>query len=407
VSTNRTRFDLTAADTKIIGTDYQYFYFINSLLEIKKGQSIGYEVKDDVHISLPCGGVALIQVKHTIQQNAQTQPINLTEKDDDLWKTLSNWVLVICDANDGRSTLQQQKMFVKKTKFILATNKTKNSANKFVVNSIKLKTGKIDIDDFIEYLKKLSSGAKGEIKSYINDLINMDEGLLYDFMLQTEIEFHAGSIIENIKNQIRERNIGEARINDIFNGIFSELKQDFFIRVQNGNKQIITYDEWYKKYTIIFENYRTTTLPIRKFRLAIPKNLKEQAFIKELIEIGDINNDDIEEIASFTSYMLDVRLNLQQWYDDGEITLEQRDNFNKNAIAYWRNVHKQCHRNIRCNISNQEHSQALNCLDEVRKKELKIVNTELGIDVSNGEFYNLSNEGEIGWLKKWEDRYRK
>ena len=49
----RTRYDLTAADTKIIGTDYQYFYFIDSILSIKKGQLIGYEVKDDVHISLP------------------------------------------------------------------------------------------------------------------------------------------------------------------------------------------------------------------------------------------------------------------------------------------------------------------------------------------------------------------
>lgn len=100
--------------------------------------------------------------------------------------------------------------------------------------------------------------------------------------------------------------------------------------------------------------------------------------------------------------MLDIKLNLQQWYDDGEITLEQRDRFHSNAIAYWRNIHKQCHRN-----TGDDHSHALNCLDEIRKRELKIVNTDLEIEISNGEFYHLSNEGELGWLKKWEDSYKK
>lgn len=406
MSDNRTRYDLTAADTKIIGTDYQYFYFIDSILSMKKGQAIGYEDKDDVHISLPSGGLLLIQVKHTTQQNAQAQPINLTEKDNDLWKTLSNWALLICDPNDGRSTLIEQKAFVEKTKFILATNKTDNSVNKFLTNFRKLKNGKTKKDDFVNYLKKLSSRAKGDLKTYIDVLLKLDNQLLYTFLQKTEIEFHAENIIESIKTQIGERNIGQSRINDVFSGIFSELKQDFFNKVQNGKKQVITYDEWYKKYTVIFENHRTTTLPIRRFRPAIPHDLREQAFIKELIAIGDIDANNTEQIALFTSYMLDIRLNLQQWYDDGEITLEQRDRFHSNAIAYWHNIHRQCHRNTG-NDNSLDHSHALNCLDEIRKKELKMVNTDLEIEISNGEFYHLSNEGELGWLKKWEVNYKK
>lgn len=45
MNTERKRYDLTSADTKIIGTDYQFFYFINELLKLKKGQQLGYEVK--------------------------------------------------------------------------------------------------------------------------------------------------------------------------------------------------------------------------------------------------------------------------------------------------------------------------------------------------------------------------
>lgn len=408
MSNIRARFDLTAADTKIIGTDYQYFYFIDSILSIKKGQSIGYEVKDDVHISLPCGSLVLIQVKHTIQQSALAQPINLTEKDEDLWKTLSNWALVICDPHDGRSTINEQRAFVEKTRFILATNKKESSTNKFLSQFTKLKKGRQSFNVFQNYLKKLSLGTKGDVKSYIDELLKIDSQLLCDFMLKIEIEFNAGNIIESTKTQIRERNIGESRINDVFNGIFSELKQDFFAKVQAGKKQVITYDEWYsnKRYTGIFENHRTTTLPIRKFKPSIPQDLKQQAFVKELIEIGDIDPNDIEQIALFTSFMLEIKLNLQQWYDDGEITLEQRDRFHSSAITYWCNIHRQCHRMTR-NDAPLDHTHAINCLDEIRKKELKMVNTELDIEVSNGEFYFLSNEGDIGWLGKWENRYKK
>ena len=45
MKTERKRYDLTSADTKIIGTDYQFFYFINELLKLKKGQQLGYEEK--------------------------------------------------------------------------------------------------------------------------------------------------------------------------------------------------------------------------------------------------------------------------------------------------------------------------------------------------------------------------
>lgn len=408
MSNTRTRYDLTAADTKIIGIDYQYFYFIDSILSIRKGQSIGYEVKDDVHISLSTGGLVLIQVKHTVQQNAQLTSINLTEKDEDLWKTLSNWAQLICDTNDGRSSFDKQKDFIKNTKFLLATNKTQSPSNKFLTILEKIKSVKISIDDLIIYLNKLSTDTKDvTIKSYIDDLIKMNSILLRDFLLNTDIEFHAENIIESIKLKIAEKNIGSSRINDVFNGIFSELKQDFFSKVQIGSKQIITYDDWYKKYTVFFENYRTTTLPIRKFSPIIKNDsLSEQAFIKELVEIGDIEPNDFEQIAQFTSFMLEIKQNLQQWYDDGEITSEQKERFHRNATMYWINIHRQCHRATKNNPS-LDHAQAIDCLDEIRRKELKMVNTELQLDVSNGEFYLLSNEGELGWLKKWEDVYKK
>jgi hypothetical protein len=405
MSEMRKRYDLTAADTKIIGTDYQYFYFINSLLSIRKDQEIGYEVKDDIHITLPSDKLVLIQVKHTVQKNSQGTTINLTERDEDLWKTLSNWVLVICDKNDNRNTLEKQKKFVINTNFVLATNKTINSSNRFVSNLTKFQKNKLTLIEFQKYLGKLYGDTKGEVKSDIGTVNTLNSELLSTFLLNLEVKWKGDSIIENIKTQIKERNIGESRVNDVFNGIFSELKQDFFLKVNTYNKQSITFDEWYQKYTLIFENNRTTTLPLRKYQPVIPKKLEEQIFIQELIAIGEICKDDLVEITEFTSYMLEIKMSLQDWYDSGEITFEQKERFHKNGVLFWRNIHKQCHRNTKKD-SSLDNDNALKCLDEVRKKEFKMVNTDLGVDLSNGEFYLLSNHGDIGWLAKWEATYR-
>jgi hypothetical protein len=44
------RTDVTSADTKQIGFEYQYLYFILRLLQLSYGEEVGYEALDDVHI---------------------------------------------------------------------------------------------------------------------------------------------------------------------------------------------------------------------------------------------------------------------------------------------------------------------------------------------------------------------
>ncbi len=95
--------DKTNAEDKSIGFDYQYYYFLYLLLGLEEGQKIGIEVKDDVHIDLNDGSQVLLQLKHSIQTNTSGKVVNLTERDSDLWKTISNWVNIINDPLDGRS----------------------------------------------------------------------------------------------------------------------------------------------------------------------------------------------------------------------------------------------------------------------------------------------------------------
>ena len=45
----KTQIEKTAAETKSIGFDYQYYFFLWKLLSLETGESVGLEVKDDVH----------------------------------------------------------------------------------------------------------------------------------------------------------------------------------------------------------------------------------------------------------------------------------------------------------------------------------------------------------------------
>lgn len=403
----KSRYDLTSADTKVIGFDFQYFYFINELLKLDAGQSIGFEAKDDVHIELPSKKkviIRLVQLKHTVQKNVKNLPINLTDKDDDLWKSLSNWSKVICDKTEKREENESQLAYLENTEFIFATNKN-ISKNKLISYINKFVNSKLKYSDVIKYLSELEKDTKDEnIKNHIHDVLDLDSSVLESFFKKINFIDAGDDIIASIKSNIQRKMIANDRVNDVFNELFSELKQDFFNSVKARKHQIITFDEWMKKYTCIFEKNRSTTLPVRCFKLMFPEDLYEQPFIKELIEIGEIKADDLSQVVEFSEFMLNVQMNLNQWYIDGEITNSDLEKFHKAAVSIWKNSHKKSHRSTKVNLS-LNNMNALDCLDEIRAKELKMLTTDLGVDLSNGEFYYLSNESQIGWKIEWEAKY--
>ena len=242
----KSRYDLTSADTKVIGFDFQYFYFINELLKLDAGQSIGFEAKDDVHIELPSKKkviIRLVQLKHTVQKNVKNLPINLTDKDDDLWKSLSNWSKVICDKSEKREENESQLAYLENTEFIFATNKN-ISKNKLISYINKFVNSKLKYSDVIEYLSKLEKETKDEnIKNHIHDILDLDSSVLESFFKKINFIDAGDDIIASIKSNIQRKMIANDRVNDVFNELFSELKQDFFNSVKAGKHQIITFDE--------------------------------------------------------------------------------------------------------------------------------------------------------------------
>jgi len=405
----------TNAENKSIGFDYQYYYFLYLLLCLEEGEKIGLEVKDDVHLELPNEKQVLLQLKHSIQTNGTGVIINLTERDSDLWKTLYNWVNIINDPIDGREKEKTQLNYLKKTAFILVSNKAFNSSNKFLENVSEFKKGLISISDFQKYLDILRDTTKDkEVCSYISILRKQSPIWLSEFLKKLEFELGQDDLISKIKSKIKSTKVKEEKIEDVFNAIDSNLRKKNYIDTKSRKKIIFSFDDFYKEYSVYFDKGRNNKLPIRKKNIKFNKPMKDQTFIKQLLDIFALKEDDHVEMLRLTSQMLQTGNHIEDWVNRGLIVQEQVDEFNNDCVNKWKNTHDEVHREINLNLSvfntpptdKEIILAALKCLDEIKKKELEIDYTELDTELSNGQFYLLSDKSEIGWRIGWEEKYK-
>lgn len=168
MAVQRKRVDITSADSKYIGFEYQYLYFILKLLQLSANDEVGYESLDDVHtISFREQKTFFYQLKHTTIATASGEQPNLTVLSEDLWKTLSNWCKLITDASEGRSDKAAQKEFVNKSKFVFVINRNLDS-NDVILNIVKLQKGLIRGGDLVIFFKQLCKKTKDvSIKQYM------------------------------------------------------------------------------------------------------------------------------------------------------------------------------------------------------------------------------------------------
>jgi hypothetical protein len=412
----KTRSAITSADDTAIGFEYQYYYFIYSLLNIKEGEIVGLEVKEDVHIDKADGTTILSQLKHTIDPSST----NLTELDEDLWKTLYNWVHLIIEQSDDEDTSEgkekKQIEYCQNTEFILITNKALGVRNEIVRSILEFKLNSIDSNQFREKVKKLKGKTTSpEIKEYIEHVLSLTQNVFELFFKRTKIETGVDNLLFKIHKRLRDMMIKKSRVDSVLKVLDGALRQANFSKVKNREKVTLNYEEFHKDYEIYFEIGRTDELIIEDYSCDIDNPL-EQQFIQQLIDIQDIFEDDTDDIIVYTEHRLMAFNNLMKWLQDGQITELHLGAFNKEATSVWRNAFKSAHRSIKGSTNtiplfNNSGApanlidMAQSCLYEVRKMELTIRGQQLGIQLSNGQFYSLSNSRKIGWLLDWQTKY--
>ncbi len=394
----------TAAD-KSIGFDFQYYYFLLRLFELKTGQVVGLEVRDDVHINLENDKVILIQLKHTIKKNASGHPINLTELDEDLWKTIHTWINIITDPNEKRGTYQNQLEFIRRTDFLLASNKSINENNKLLGKITKFKNGYIKFNVIQKYIKDLYDKSDSDItKKYISCFIGLDEICQKEFLLSIDFELNINDIINKCKISLKEHMTGESTIDTLFSSLDSVIRQDNFKKTANREPINLSFDEYYKKYRIYFDIARNSDLKIQKYKGILPENLEDQTFIRQLIDIDDIDKTEDDLIREYTRKMLTINSNLEYWEREGVITRNERDELDSDVTALWTNEFRNLNRPRPSNDNVEEVARKI--IYNLRKERLKLSGQDLSLDLSNGQFYRLSNALDIGWHVDWIGKYK-
>jgi hypothetical protein len=413
----KSRYELTGAEKKSIGFDYQYYYFLLQLLRFRAGQTIGLEVKDDVHISLADGTLVLLQLKHSIRKKASGEIENMTERDGTLWKTISNWIKVIQDPVEGRKLAKEQKSFINSTRFVLVSNKSHGTRNRFFSQISDLLDDILKVDEFKEYLQKLldettDSESNKDLKQYISELLNLNNSLLVLFVTKLEFRLEEDDLIGLVKKEIESFMIPSEKVEDVYNALNSTVRDNIYFMVKSGDKIEISHEDFISNYRNCFG--RMKELKRRNVDLTFTDDYLSQPFIVQLLDIRDITKTESDQIIHYTKLRLLLYNNMKAWLNKGELTGPQRDQFDQICLTHWNNSFRSAHaRNRRELISGRTSADIENdiveaaniCLNELRRTLLKIEDEELDIEISNGQFYQLANDLRIGWHLKWENKY--
>jgi len=399
LTTTKTFADKTSADDTSIGFEYQYYYFLNAVLNLKVGQSAGLEVKDDVHTELNQDYNILYQLKHTVQTSSLGSPKALTQLDADLWKTLANWSKVITDTAAGRKDVLDQVNFVQKTEFHLVSNKSLSLKNSFLTTIQNYRTGKIDFEEVNRAIADLKAQATGVTTlGYIHDIQSLDSRIARIFFARIHIELELDDIIAKVKQSILEKAVDPARVDDTFKRLDSSIREDNFVTVKAGKAIIISFEDFMKRYRKIFEDSRSKTLQYTNFKLDLPTDVFAQPFIQELIKIEDISPGEDELAIEYTRHKLRFSRHIRQWIQNGDLVSDDVQALHVEVITRWRQEHRNAYK--ACS-SEKIIAAAQEVLRIMRREKYSLGATELDTQMSNGELYDLSDRSQIGWHKEW------
>lgn len=399
-----------SAGSQSLGFDYQFLYFVYLLLGLKQGAKIGYEVKDDIHIEKADGTVVLMQAKHTVQKKSDGSTINMSTLDNDLWKTISIW------STYAKSLPNSE---IHKFRFFLVTNKSRGLNNELINCFVSFQQEGKTIQQVREIILSIKDNTKDDtIQSYINDLLLLPDDKFEALILHIEFKTNTDKIIQEIKTQLKERLFltDDMRVGLVYDSLISNLFTDKYVTIDNKGKFEITFDDFCSKYGRCFKvAFDDKKLPVRRYTFNFPENIENKVFIKQLVDVGDVCIES-SEIIDYATLWFQAFNNINDWINNSYILSTEIDDFEKNAIRIWNNEFKSKYRVIQKRISdgetieNLEHEiapLALEILDFIRKEKLSLANTDLGVELSNGYYYLLSDEPKIGWHYDWKNRYKK
>ena len=400
------------------GYHYQWFYFMLRMFKMnEKGEAVDFEVRDDVGADVN-GNLTFYQLKHTVSKN-KNGLANLTTCDPDLWKSISVWIDII--SKYVESGVSANEIFAK-SEFSLVTNK-KVQDNDFCKLVEEYKNDDVTIDDIKSYVSELKSKLRNpEPKENDNSKENrtkkyMDKAIQSEYFpcLLKNLRFVYLSdedLIEEMKFQIGHRVVPKEHIDSALNAIVGCVETKLYPKVQSGEKLSISIDDfdiWILPELAQFRGLKF--VPIYQCQIDFSKNLSEQIFIKQLLAVKDIEENEEDEIVYITQQTVDYIESERESISKHTLSQDAIRALYMNAYAFWNYKFRTCYKFIDKDSEKEVIKAAANLLDSIRSKtDLEIGDCSLKEHLSNGLFYKMSDtsiqqEKHIGWHPKWKELF--
>lgn len=408
----------TAMD-KVAGFTYQFFCFLYHLLSMKPGEVVSFEKWDDATVEKG-KLVTMYQSKHTVRVGADDKAVKLTNRASDLWKAIDVWRDLTVGGNDNKRTQEEMLDYIYSHEFVFVSNKVIGD-NKVVKLCDELRNNAEDkhIEEVLDEITNegrlgTDTGNKDGRTQYRSVQMMIDELKSFDLREQflKKVTFESKSqddikkdCVDYITDYVR---FSEEDAEKVFEDFFAEAVKDLFDRADSGKPLQYTFEEQKKRFERVFQYHREEDLNFQIQMEGYKKEFLDLVCIQQLIKVRDFAASDTVEVAKNASYFYSFKNRYAELIEQSKILEHEDEEFRADAISYWENEFKRAYKKLKDDATEDgivEKAQDL--LYEVRKHELKLRKKWLGLAISNGAYYYLTDECLIGWHRDWKEFFKK
>lgn len=405
----------SAADI-FIAFEYQWDYFVLSLLSksIDSTTEVSFELFDDVAIQQGQSSIVLCQVKHSVQKSKKGKTINLSNRDVDLWKTISTWVKII----DEIDPLELDN-YLSNVEFHLITNKT-SEKNEFV-KALDSFSQRNNISDFKAKIEEIAKSGKSdsELTGAITSFLS--KSYLEKFVKQIVVISKPDCLKNEILAMLHTRAlIAKSKVRQVYNSLMTELRDVVKSDIENRKTIVFTGETFANQFQTVFEIGRATINFRHDYDFSDfdgdPKNL---LFIQQLEAIKELPKQEgkrMDAIVSYTKEWFQFKNNLHELTDNNILIGDDILKLSDDVQAAWNNHHNSAYRMLDLSSSEDELCKAgCSVVDKMRGEYFNVGNAPLGQMLSHGCIYYYSNTPThlisdlpyIGWHIDWESKFKK
>lgn len=408
----------TAMD-KVAGFTYQFFCFLYHLLSMKPGEVVSFEKWDDATVEKG-NFVTMYQSKHTVRVGADDKAVKLTNRASDLWKAIDVWLDLTVGGKDNKRTQEEMLDYINNHEFVFVSNKGIGD-NKVVKLCDELRNNAEDkhIEEVLDEITNegrlgTDTGNKDGRTQYRSVQMMIDELKSFDLREQflKKVTFESKSqddikkdCVDYITDYVR---FSEEDAEKVFEDFFAEAVKDLFDRADSGKPLQYTFEEQKKRFERVFQYHREEDLNFQIQMEGYKKEFLDLVCIQQLIKVRDFAASDTVEVAKNASYFYSFKNRYAELIEQSKILEHEDEEFRADAISYWENEFKRAYKKLKDDATEDgivEKAQDL--LYEVRKHELKLRKKWLGLAISNGAYYYLTDECLIGWHRDWKEFFKK